>query len=54
MNQVLTTIIVAMLLLINSFIIKTDDDINELFCQLNEYATARVLNKLNVFPCQQQ
>lgn len=43
-------IIIAVILTIN--LIAADDDLNQLYCHLNEFAKQRVENNLPVFPCQ--
>lgn len=30
-----------------------DEDINPLFCELNDYAKQRAANNMNIFPCKQ-
>lgn len=35
-------------------ILALNEDINELSCELNDYAVTRVESKLNVFPCNKQ
>lgn len=44
-------IIIQLYICFLTLAIANDEDINELFCQLNEYAKARVIQKTNVFPC---
>lgn len=54
MNSLINRLIILTIALI--YITLTDaqeDDVNQLFCQLNEYARARVLNEQSVFPCRQ-
>lgn len=40
-------VLIGLILAINA----EDEAMNELFCQLNEYAKLRAINNLNVFPC---
>lgn len=52
--QVLHLITLMIIVFINSPRINAEEDeINQLFCQLNDYAKIRVLNNQNVFPCNQ-
>lgn len=51
MKPLIHFILLIIILLINQ-IIAEEEDINQLFCQLNEYAKLRVHNNQNVFPCQ--
>lgn len=45
-------LMIIMLLLIKIITaIQVDDEVNKLFCQLNEYAVMRVNDGENVFPC---
>jgi hypothetical protein len=48
-------LIVALILAaIVSFAAALDEDVNRLFCQLNEYALVQTLNGQDVFPCTQE
>lgn len=48
-NQILTIIILLAIISIASAI---ESEVDQLFCELNEYAKQRVLNGNSVFPCQ--
>lgn len=52
-SQLLIQIVLTALFII-IVVSAQDEDINSLFCQLNDYAKERVNNQLNVFPCKQQ
>lgn len=49
LQAVLIIIIVLIIALISA-----EEDLNQLYCQMNDFARERVLSGLKVFPCSQQ
>lgn len=48
------TILAAFLHLLTEAKHEIDDQVNQLFCQLNEYAILRINNQEDVFPCREE
>lgn len=43
--------VITILILLSILVSAVDQDLNEIYCELNELARQRVLNNLDVFPC---
>lgn len=44
-------IFITLLSILHLTLANNEDEVNDLFCELNIYAKQRVENNLNVFPC---
>lgn len=51
MKLVTITLLVIILTLANITLASDEDELNELYCQLNTYSKERAANNLDIFPC---